>query len=49
MVVACGMRRHQRCIGKRGSTLERPEMKWHFQVSMAFSAALVRCMFGGAS
>ena len=43
VVVACGIRQHQRCIGNDGSTLAKPVMKCDFQMSIAFSAALVRC------
>ena len=49
VVVARGRRRHQRCIGKLGLTLQRPEMKWSLKVEIDFSDALVRCTCGGTS
>jgi hypothetical protein len=49
VVVARGISRHHRCMGKSGSTLEKPAIKRHFQMLMAFSAAFVQCMLGGTN
>ena len=49
VVVACGMSRSQRWVGKVGSVLQSPAIKWFFHVRMARSAALRRCMCGGTS
>ena len=36
VMVARGRRRHQRCIGKLGSKLQRPDMKWSLNVEFCF-------------
>ena len=43
MVVSRGTSRHHRCIGKEGSRLERPAIRWSLKVPMECSALLVRC------
>ena len=36
-------------MGKSGSVVENPEIKWFLQVWMAHSDAFQRCMLGGTS
>ena len=45
--VVCGSRRHQRCREEIGSTPLSLASKWHSQVSIAFSAWLVKWSFCG--
>ena len=49
VVVACGSKRHHRCIGKDGSVLARPEIKWSLNVAIALSAAFIQWRCGGTS
>ena len=46
VMVACGNKQHRRFMGNCESVLHRPAMKVFFQVMMALSAALRRCMCG---
>ena len=49
VVVACGSKRHHRCIGKDGLALASPEIKWSLNVAIALSAVFVRWRCGGTS
>ena len=49
VVVVRVIKRHHKYMGKDGSTLEIPAIKWSLNVPMAFSILLVRCMCGGTS
>ena len=49
VVVAWSTSLSQMCRGKLGLTLDRPAMKWSFQVPMAFSAGLERWSWGATS
>ena len=42
VVMECGISRSHRSIGKSGDRFERPAMKCDMNVSIAFSAGLVR-------
>ena len=48
-IVACGMRRHQRCMGKWVYLLASPAIKWYFHVLMARSDAFTGWMCGSTN
>ena len=46
VVTVWGISRHYMCMGKNGSRLTNPAMRWDFNVPIALSAKLLQCRWG---